>query len=179
MESIYKKLDDLLNMFGQRNTLQAVSSVLVLSDENEDALVEKYVGAVKLARDHKVHLGFVGYSSLASICVFRKNISDDIANIAEYEKYLRTVRHFGNFSLNRELRFSLIAGLLLAEQTGVEPAAVAGNATNMIGLIMAQQAAVQEASTAQGRGRSPLLSWQLTEREVGGSPVATLTRGAE
>jgi hypothetical protein len=154
MESIYRKLDDALNMFGQRNTLQAVSSVLVLSDEDEDALAEKYVGAVKLARDHKIHLGFGGYSSLASICVFRKNISDDIANIAEYEKYLRTVRHFGNFSLNRELRFSLIAGLLLAEQTGVEPAALAGSATNMIGLIMAQQAAVIAASSAAAASAS-------------------------
>jgi hypothetical protein len=154
MESIYRKLDDVLNMFGQRNTLQAVSSVLVLSDEDEDTLTGKFADAVKLARDHKVHLSFGGYSSLATLCVFRKNVSDDIVGITEYERYLRTVRGFGNFSLNRELRFSLVGNLLLAEQTGLGPAGVAGSATHMIGLIMAQQAAVIAASSAAAASAS-------------------------
>jgi hypothetical protein len=154
MESIYRKLDSVLNMFGQRNTLQAVCSVLVLSDENEDHLAEKYAGAVKLVKNHKIHLGFGGYTSLASLCAFGENLSDDVSNIAEHEKYLRTVRGFGNFSLNRELRFSLIAGLLLAEQTGIEPAGIASSATNMISLIIAQQAAMIAATSAAAASAS-------------------------
>jgi hypothetical protein len=148
MEQLYQLLDADLHMFGQRNTLQSLCAILALSDEDAASVALKYIDAVRICHEKGIRPRFGTYTTLSTLVLLSNELISDVSEACEGESYLRHMRGFGNFALNKDIRFSLAGNILLSAHQNKYKWQTAGSAVHMISLIMAQQAAMIAASSA-------------------------------
>lgn len=148
MEKCYQILKD-SKKFGSANGMQSLSHALSLELGNIEGKCNRVIGIYDGLKEKKKKYGQTyELSTLGGLALSDADVSELVEQIAEADDYLKTKKGFGALGIGSAQRLMYASMLVMQQYTAKVNTIEAAALTGVVGLIIAQEAALIGAITA-------------------------------